>query len=85
VPGHIPGAINVFWQTNLSPDGRFLPVDELRRAYMPYGDDVVVYCGSGVNACHDIIAMDAAGLRPARLYAGSYSEWSRTPEKPIQR
>jgi thiosulfate/3-mercaptopyruvate sulfurtransferase len=85
IPGHIPGAVNVFWQTNLGPDGRFLSPDELRARYENFGDDVVVYCGSGVNACHDVIAMAVAGLRPARVYAGSYSEWSRTPGREIEK
>jgi thiosulfate/3-mercaptopyruvate sulfurtransferase len=81
----VTGAVNVFWQNNLRDDGRFRPPSELRATYEPFGEDVVVYCGSGVNACHDIMAMEIAGLRPPRLYAGSYSEWSRTPGKPIQR
>jgi thiosulfate/3-mercaptopyruvate sulfurtransferase len=84
VAGHIPGAENAPWAANLGPDGRFLSPDELRAKYEGFGDDVVVYCGSGVNACHDILAIEVAGLRPARLYAGSYSEWSRTPGKPIE-
>jgi len=86
VPGHIPRAHNAFWQDNLSPDGRFKSPDELRALYARFGDgDAVVYCGSGVNACHDIIAIEVAGLRPARLYPDSYSEWSRTPGKDIIR
>jgi thiosulfate/3-mercaptopyruvate sulfurtransferase len=87
IPGHIPGAKNAFWQGNLGPKGRFLPPDELRKRYEDLGvshGEAVVYCGSGVNACHDIIAIELAGLGPARLYAGSYSEWSRTPDKPIE-
>lgn len=86
IPGHIPGAVNAFWKDNLDAGGRFLPPDELRKKYEALGEgDVVVYCGSGVNACHDIIAIEMAGLRPARLYAGSYSEWSRTAGKPIEK
>jgi len=85
VPGHIPGAINVFWQSNLREDGVFRSPVELRAAYERFGEDVIVYCGSGVNACHDVLAMEVAGLRRPRVYAGSYSEWSRTPGKPIQR
>jgi thiosulfate/3-mercaptopyruvate sulfurtransferase len=86
VPGHIPGAKNAPWQTNLGPDGRFLAPDELRKKYEALGvgpDNTVVYCGSGVNACHDVVAIELAGLGPAKLYAGSYSEWSRTEGKPI--
>jgi thiosulfate/3-mercaptopyruvate sulfurtransferase len=85
IPGHIPGAINVFWQSNLGPDGRFLSPAELRAKYEGFTGDVVVYCGSGVNACHDVIAMEVAGLKRPRVYAGSYSEWSRTPGKKIDK
>jgi thiosulfate/3-mercaptopyruvate sulfurtransferase len=86
IPGHIPGARNAPWAANLGADGRFLSPDKLRHRYETLGvepGNAVVYCGSGVNACHDVIAIELAGLGPARVYAGSYSEWSRTPGKPI--
>lgn len=79
VPGHIPGARNVPWTANLDPrTGRFLPPWELRRVYQragATGSDVAVHCGSGITACHDLLAMAVAGLQPARLYVGSWSGW----------
>ncbi len=87
IPGHIPGAKNAPWMSNLGADGRFLDAQTLRAKYEALGverGNAVVYCGSGVNACHDIIAIELAGLGPAKLYAGSYSEWSRTDGKPIE-
>ncbi len=80
--GHIPTAINVPHAANLGADGRFLHADELRTRYNRAGVDdaasAVVYCGSGVTACHDILAMDVAGLGTATLYPGpgSWSDWS---------
>jgi thiosulfate/3-mercaptopyruvate sulfurtransferase len=86
VAGHIPGARNAFWQTNLDEDGRYLPPDELRRRYESIGvteGKAVVYCGSGVNACQAIIAIERAGLGPTRLYAGSWSDWSCHEGAPV--
>lgn len=78
--GHIPTAINVPYTGNLGAGGRFLPADELRARYESAGVDdaasTVVYCGSGVTACHDILAMEVAGLGTATLYPGSWSDWS---------
>jgi thiosulfate/3-mercaptopyruvate sulfurtransferase len=76
--GHIPGALTSPWNRNLGPDGRFRPAEELRRMYAELGASggAVMYCGSGVNACHNILAMAIAGLPDARLYAGSWSDWS---------
>jgi thiosulfate/3-mercaptopyruvate sulfurtransferase len=76
--GHIPGALSVPWMENLGPDGRFKTPDELRERFTEIGadDGAVVYCGSGITACHDLLAMEVAGLRNARLYAGSWSDWS---------
>jgi len=75
-PGHIPGAINRPTAANLAPDGRFLDGSELAAIYTDLGDRVVVSCGSGVNGCHDAVAMMLAGLEMPGLYVGSYSEWS---------
>ena len=79
--GHIPGALSVPWTENLGPDGRFKSAAELRQRYaeLGVGDELgaVAYCGSGVNACHDLLAMEVAGLHSGRLYAGSWSDWSR--------
>lgn len=85
-PGHIPGALSLPWKDNLGPDGRFLPADELRQRYQALGvtnaSQVVAYCGSGVTACHDLLALEVAGLPGARLYEGSWSDWSRRSELP---
>lgn len=75
-PGHIPGAINRPFAENLGPDGRFLDAETLLVAYQEF-EHPVVSCGSGVNACHDAVAMVVAGLTMPDLYPGSYSEWSR--------
>lgn len=78
--GHIPGAVSAPWTGNLGPDGRFKPQAELRERFSALGAEMeqgaVVYCGSGVNACHDLLAMELAGLRDVRLYEGSWSDWS---------
>ncbi len=76
--GHIPGALSAPWTGNLGPDGRFKTPDELRRRFAHLGAaaGAVAYCGSGVNACHELLAMRLAGLPDARLYAGSWSDWS---------
>jgi thiosulfate/3-mercaptopyruvate sulfurtransferase len=84
--GHIPGAVNVPFAGNLDADGRFLDPAALRARYAPAGADTtpaIVYCGSGVTACHDLLAMEYAGLPPARLYAGSWSQWSADPARPV--
>lgn len=90
MPGHIPGALNHFFKTNLAEDGTMLAPDRLRHAF----DDVlrghnpaetVMYCGSGVTACHNLLAMEHAGLRGARLYVGSWSEWSADPSRPKEK
>ena len=77
--GHIPGAVNVFWKSNVGEDGRFRSAAELRRLYQAAGvrngAEVVVYCGSGVSSVHDLIALELAGFKGVKLYAGSWSEW----------
>ena len=76
--GHIPGAISAPWMENLGPDGRFKSPAKLRERFAALGaeEGAVVYCGSGVNATHDLLAMEVAGLHKGRLYAGSWSDWS---------
>jgi thiosulfate/3-mercaptopyruvate sulfurtransferase len=76
--GHIPGALSAPFSENLGPDGRFKSPDELRARFVELGAQhgAVVYCGSGVNATHDLLAMELAGLPNGRLYAGSWSDWS---------
>jgi len=79
VAGHIPTAINAPYPSNLGADGRFLPPEDLAAAYRKLGvgkgEDVVVYCGSGVTACHTLVALEAAGITGAKLYPGSWSDW----------
>jgi thiosulfate/3-mercaptopyruvate sulfurtransferase len=81
-PGHVPGARNLPCRANLRADGTFLPVDALRRRFAAVGVDasteVISYCGSGVTACHNLLALELAGYAGGRLYPGSWSEYSRT-------
>ncbi|HEV8690985.1 MAG TPA: sulfurtransferase [Ideonella sp.] len=84
--GHIPGARNRFFKLNVGADGRFLPAAELRRVFESFGvppDRMVHHCGSGVTACHNLLAMETAGLAGSALYAGSWSEWSADPTRPV--
>jgi thiosulfate/3-mercaptopyruvate sulfurtransferase len=88
VAGHVPGARNHPFGLSLDPQGRFLPPDALRDALATSLDGVapersIVYCGSGVTACHVLLALERAGLAGARLYAGSWSEWSSDPARPV--
>ena len=85
VAGHIPGAVNVPTADNLGPDGRFLPADVLRAVYdIEDGREVASYCGSGVTACHDLLALAVIGVE-GRLYPGSWSEWVTDPARPVAR
>lgn len=88
VAGHIPGAVNRFFKDNLDAEGRFKPAAELREAFdfIAAGrpaSEIVSQCGSGVTACHNLLAMEIAGLPGARLYPGSWSEWCSDPRRPI--
>jgi thiosulfate/3-mercaptopyruvate sulfurtransferase len=88
--GHIPGAVNHFYKTNLAGDGTMLAPGAVRQAFngLLQGrepSEVVMYCGSGVTACHNLLAMEHAGLPGARLYAGSWSEWSADPARPTEK
>ena len=90
VAGHIPGAINRPYTDNLAADGRFKPARELRADFSALIGNrapsaIVHTCGSGVTACHNLLAMEHAGLGGARLYPGSWSEWSADPTRPIAR
>lgn len=83
VPGHIPTAVHAPTDDNLATDGRFLPPDALRSRFSTLDADgraaeVVTSCGSGVSACHNALAMRAAGLPDPILYVGSYSDWTRS-------
>jgi thiosulfate/3-mercaptopyruvate sulfurtransferase len=84
--GHIPGARSRFFKDNLDPQGRFRPAAELRAAFETFGAapaQVVHQCGSGVTACHNLLAMEVAGLSGSALYPGSWSEWSADPARPV--
>lgn len=90
VAGHVPGARNHPFAGNLGPDGRFLEPHELRRRWEATlrgqsAARVVAMCGSGVTACHNLLALEVAGLPGARLYGGSWSEWIRDPARPVAR
>ena len=90
VPGHIPGAVNRFFQDNLSPLGTWRSPGELRATFSDIfgnvpSEEVVCYCGSGVTACHNLLALEHAGLTGAKLYPGSWSEWCSDPSRPVGR
>lgn len=81
--GHVPGAVNLPHLDTLGADGRHRPVAELRERFSGLGPTPVVYCGSGVTACHDLLAMEVAGVTDGRLYPGSWSDWSADPDRPV--
>ncbi|HJW10900.1 MAG TPA: rhodanese-like domain-containing protein, partial [Albitalea sp.] len=86
--GHIPGARSRFFKDNLLPDGRFKPAEQLRAEFetqLAVSDpsQVVHQCGSGVTSCHNVLAMEIAGLTGSALYPGSWSEWSSDPARPV--
>jgi thiosulfate/3-mercaptopyruvate sulfurtransferase len=90
IAGHIPGATNHFYKWNVSPDGTMLAPQALREQFTNLlggrrADQVVMYCGSGVSACHNLLAMEHAGLHGTKLYVGSWSEWSSDPARPIEK
>lgn len=89
VAGHIPGAVNHFFQGNLDEHGTFRSPEELRgllRASIGDvpADRVICYCGSGVTACHNLLAMEHAGMKGGKLYTGSWSEWSADEKRPVE-
>ena len=89
VAGHIPGARNHFFQSNVDEHGLLRSSEALRAQFgatlgtVP-AERVVCYCGSGVTACHNLLAMEHAGLKGAKLYAGSWSEWSADQKRPVE-
>ncbi len=90
VAGHVPGAVNLPYSDNLGADGRFLAAGEIAemwrsRAGAAEGHAPVCMCGSGVTACHGLLALEAAGIPGGRLYGGSWSEWIRDPARPVAR
>jgi thiosulfate/3-mercaptopyruvate sulfurtransferase len=88
VAGHIPGAVPAPYEENLASDGRFLPPEILRSRFAKLTksvppENVICYCGSGVTAAHNILAMAHSGLGRSRLYAGSWSDWITDPRRPV--
>ncbi len=88
VAGHIPGAVNRLFRTNVDERGFFRPPAELRQEFVALigdtpAENVVNQCGSGVSACHNLLAMEIAGLAGSRLYPGSWSEWVADPARPV--
>jgi len=86
VGGHIPGARNRFFKDNLQPDGSFKPAGQLREEFGALIDDpaqAIMQCGSGVTACHNLLALEVAGMPGAALYPGSWSEWVGDPKRPV--
>jgi thiosulfate/3-mercaptopyruvate sulfurtransferase len=88
VAGHIPGSVNWVFDENLDFDGTYLSAEELREAYLKLlngikPECVIHSCGSGVTACHNMLAMEIAGLPSGKLYPGSWSEWISDPSRPI--
>ncbi len=89
IAGHIPGAINIPFATNLDEKGRFLPRNVLKKKYNKVfkqlkPENIIVHCGSGVTACHTLLAADYAGLEIPKLYVGSWSEWSRNNKRMVK-
>jgi thiosulfate/3-mercaptopyruvate sulfurtransferase len=89
-PGHIPSAANHFYGVNLAADNTFKTPEALRAQFASSlgataADHVICYCGSGVTACHNLLAMEHAGIHGAKLYAGSWSEWSADPARPVEK
>ena len=89
VSGHIPGARNRFYRNNLAEDGTMRPPDALRADFTRVlgdrsADQAVMYCGSGITACQNLLAMEYAGVRGAKLFAGSWSEWESDSKRPVE-
>jgi thiosulfate/3-mercaptopyruvate sulfurtransferase len=88
VAGHVPGAVNMPFLGNLDPAQRFLDAAQLRQRWAPLLDQpalppIVAMCGSGITACHNLLALEMAGVTGARLYVGSFSEWITDPARPV--
>jgi thiosulfate/3-mercaptopyruvate sulfurtransferase len=83
--GHIPGAINLDWSASLALDGTFKPshAQNERFTMLENVEEILVYCGSGVSACGNLLALEVAGISGAKLYAGSWSDWIAQPDAPI--
>ncbi|NEU32017.1 sulfurtransferase [bacterium LRH843] len=86
IAGHIPGAVNYFWKNVLNEDGLWKDSDEVKRHFadVDRSKEVIVYCGSGVSACPNILALKRAGYSDVRLYAGSWSDWITHKDYPVE-
>ncbi|CAB3394949.1 sulfurtransferase [Kyrpidia spormannii] len=87
VGGHIPGAVNIYWKDGVDEDGRWKSPEEQRRRFSGVTGEreLIVYCGSGVTACANLLALEIAGISGARVYVGSWSEWCADPGRPVAR
>jgi thiosulfate/3-mercaptopyruvate sulfurtransferase len=88
-PGHIPGAVNHFFGGNVAADKTFKTPEQLRADFAPAiggtpPDRVICYCGSGVTACHNLLALEVAGIQGTALYPGSWSQWGNDPDRPAE-
>ncbi|SMF76007.1 thiosulfate/3-mercaptopyruvate sulfurtransferase [Paenibacillus uliginis N3/975] len=85
VAGHIPGAVNYFWKELLNEQGRWISIEEILQRFhdVPKDKDVIVYCGSGVSACPNVLALEEAGFTNVKLYGGSWSDWISYEDNPI--
>lgn len=85
VAGHIPRAVNYFWKELLDGQGRWISSEDIQKRFapVPKDKDVIVYCGSGVSACPNVLALDEAGFERVKLYGGSWSDWVSYPENPV--
>lgn len=83
--GHIPGAVNYFWKGVLDDSGQWKSAEALREHFsgIPQDTEIIVYCGSGVTACPNVLALEEAGYSNVKLYAGSWSDWISYPENPV--
>lgn len=87
VTGRIPGSVNLFWKDGLAADGKWRSSEEQRKRFEVLGNskEIIVYCGSGISACLNVLALSEAGYSNVKLYAGSWSDWISYPENPIER
>lgn len=84
-PGHIPGAVNYFWKDSMRPDGTYKPAQEQQQRLQDVigAPDLILSCGSGVSACANLVALELAGVKGAKLYVGSSSDWASYPENRV--
>lgn len=87
VAGHIPGARHSFWKANLDAEGRLRSVKEQMKRFEPLqsAEEIIVYCGSGVTACPNFLALREIGFKNVKLYAGSWSDWISDPSRPVEK